>query len=410
MIKSESVKLNERMKKIIPVGSSTNSKAPRLMPDEPGVIVKGDGCRVWDADGREYIDFRNSLGPVTIGYNIPEINEAVIERLNNGIIFGHPHPIEGEVAEMIKDIVPCAEMVRFLKTGGEAAAALIRLARAYTGRDHIIQIGYNGWINTLAPKSQILPGQISEDTPAGVPACYSALHHACAWNDTEGIRKLFENYGSKIAAVIVSADYPQMEKGKTFYPFLREITNKNGSVLIFDEIVTGFRIALGGVQEYFNVTPDLAVFGKGMANGMPLSAYMGKREIMSLCDRGGKVVISSTFGGETLSLAASKAAISFYKKNNVVDFLWQQGNKLWNQVNELFEKYDIDIKMVGPAPTKKFTWNKELINEFYRAAYRKGVSLRPVSYINYSHKDEDVKQVIERLDSVCAEITRGNQR
>lgn len=404
MSKTLSELWNERMKKVVPFASSTCTKSPKLMPEEPGVIVKGSGCRVWDADGREFIDFRNSLGPVTIGYNIPEINNAIIKQLKDGIVFGHPHPLEAEVAEILTEIIPCAEMVRFLKTGGEAAAALLRIARGYTGRDHIIQIGYNGWLNTLSPKSNILPGQVSDDTPVGIPACYSSLHHACKWNDIEGISKLFSEHGEKIAALIVSSNYLEIDKGKTFYPFLRKITKKHGALLIFDEIVTGFRVALGGIQEHFNVTPDLAVFGKGMANGMPMSAYMGKRDIMKICDKGGKVTISSTFGGETLSLAATKAAIQFYNKNNVIDHLWNQGNKLWNKVNQIFEKYELDLRMAGYAPCKTFSGNTELRERLFKSAYKNGLSLHTTSYINYSHKDKHIGEVLDRLEKACKEL------
>jgi len=295
----------ERLQRIMPYGSSTCSKRARYRPEEPGVIVRGKGCRVWDADGNEYIDFRNSLGPITLGYQFPAVDEAIRRQLENGIIFGHPHPLECEVAELLCEVVPCAEQARFLKTGGEAMAACIRLARHVTGRDHVIQIGYNGWLNSLAARGRILPGQTVDSAPAGVPACLAALHHACSWNDMEGVRQAFADYPGEIAAVCVASTYSSTTEGQTFYPALRQLTEEQGSLLVYDEIVTGFRIAIGGAQEYFGVTPDLAVFAKGIANGMPLSAYVGKREIMQQMD---KVTVSSTYGGESLSLAAAKAA------------------------------------------------------------------------------------------------------
>jgi len=152
----------ERLQQVMPFGSSTCSKKAQYLPDEPSVIVRGKGCRVWDAEGREFIDFRNSLGPITLGYRFSAVDDAIREQLDNGIIFGHPHPLECEVAEMLCEVVPCAEQARFLKTGGEAMAACIRLARAFTGRDHVIQIGYNGWINSLASGARVLPGQVPE--------------------------------------------------------------------------------------------------------------------------------------------------------------------------------------------------------------------------------------------------------
>lgn len=398
---------NDRLKNIMPWGSSTSSKAPQMLPDEPEAIDRGKGCRVWDVKGKEYIDFRNGLGPVTLGYCFPEIDTAIKEQLEKGIVFSHPSTLECEVAEMLSEVIPCAQQVRFLKTGGEAVAACIKLARYYTGREHIIQIGYNGWLNVLAFGGSALPGQVSNSLPAGVPLGLAELHHTSGWNDEEKLKKIFEEYHGKIAAVVVSADYEKMVAGKTFYPFLRDITNKNGSILIYDEIVTGFRIALGGVQEYFGVTPDLAVFSKGIANGMPISAYVGKKDIMKGCDKGG-ISISSTFGGETLSLAACKATINIYKTQNVVDHLWKQGGKLWSAVNNMFEAYDIAVELKGFWPCPAFTVKKDapegIISKIFRSAYRNGLSLYNVSYVNFSHKDKDVQDTLARFDIVCKGI------
>lgn len=398
----------KRFQDVIPWGSSTISKAPRLVPDEPAVIVRGKGCRVWDDRGREFIDYRNALGPVTLGYCFQAVDEAIRRQLDCGVIFGQPHPLECEVAEMLCDVIPCAEQARFLKTGGEAIAACIRLARHYTGRSHVIQIGYNGWLNSLASDGQILPGQTSSKAPAGVPQALSDLHHSCRWNDDDSVSALFDQFDNDVAAVVVAADYPDMEKGREFYPVLREQTRQNGAVLIFDEIVTGFRIAVGGVQEFFGVVPDLAVFAKGMANGMPLSAYVGKREFMQDFQN---VIVSSTYGGETLSLAAAKATIRTYQNENVIEHLRRQGSKLVSGVNEVFERRSLPICFKGMPPCPMLTFaaetpekNAALRNSFFRAAYRNGVSLYNVSYVNFSHRDEDLAETMERLDSTCKDV------
>ncbi|MBU4200651.1 MAG: aminotransferase class III-fold pyridoxal phosphate-dependent enzyme [Verrucomicrobia bacterium] len=395
----------ERLRAVIPWGSSTCSKAASYMPDEPGVIVRGKGCRVWDADGREFIDYRNSLGPVTLGYCFSAVDKAIREQLKNGIIFGHPHPLEGEVAEMICDCIPCAERARFLKTGGEAIAACIRLARFHTGREHVVQIGYNGWLNSLASGGRILPGMAAAATPPGVPAALSALHHAYQWNDAEGLDTLFAKSGDTIAAVVVAADYVSMPLGKTFYPFLRELTRKYGTVLIYDEIVTGFRLAIGGVQEYFGVAPDLAVFAKGVANGMPLSVYCGRAEIM---DKLKTVIVSSTYGGESLSLAAAKAAITTYRTRNVIGHIWAKAETLWRGVNALFQQHGISAELVGywPCPLINFApdASPDLSQQFFRAAYRHGVSLFSVPYVNFSHQDTDIAETLERLEKAIREL------
>lgn len=397
-----------RVNKVMPHGvSSTNSKSPRFLPEEPVAIDRGKGCRVWDMEDREFIDFRNGLGPVTLGYRFPEVDKAIEAQLAKGIVYGHPHHLEFEVAERLTELIPCAEQVRFLKTGGEALAACIRLARYYTERDHIIQIGYNGWVNNLSSNAQVLPGHIAESGAPGIPDSLGALHHTCAWNDMQRLESLFLEHPGEIAAIVVAADYENMEAGHEFYPYLRELTNKNDCLLIFDEIVTGFRIAIGGVQEYFNVTPDLAVFSKGIANGMPLSAFVGKQDIMSGCD---KVIISSTFGGEALSLAAAKAALSVYTEQGVIEHLWRQGKKLWQGVNRLFSRYHIPMEVKGFWPCPLFAVDSEvdpsIRDVFFRAAYQHGVSLYNVSYVNFSHQDTDITDALSRLEQACQFISK----
>ncbi|MDD5598247.1 MAG: aminotransferase class III-fold pyridoxal phosphate-dependent enzyme [Victivallaceae bacterium] len=390
----------KRLAKVIPGGSSTASKRATLMPEEPGVILKGNGCRVWDADGKEYIDFRNALGPITLGYRFPIVDEAVREQLNNGIIFGYPHPLEGDVGELLCELIPCAERVRFLKTGGEAVAACIRLARHYTGRKHIIQIGYNGWLNSLCDNSLSLPGGQSAGRKPGVPEELSALHHAAVWNDPENMERLFRKLDGQVAAIIVAAEYSDMEGGKEFYPYLRKLTERTGSLLVFDEIVTGFRLATGGVQEYFNVVPDLAVFAKGMANGMPLSAYLGKAKIMDCLDT---VIISSTYGGETLSLAAAKATMQFYKNNDVIGHLWKMGELFFDGFARLLRRYRIPAEIKGMPPFSFLYFDRGaeagFTNEFYRVIFAAGVCLYRGGYVNYSHQAADIEEALERIET-----------
>jgi len=398
-----------RFERVTPWGSGTCSKSPAYTPEEPAVIVRGKGCRVWDADGREFIDFRNALGPVTIGYANEEVNEAITKQLADGIIFGQPAPLECEVAEIICETVPCAEKARFVKTGGEAIAACVKIARAYTGRGHIIQIGYNGWLNSLARGTKILPNEVAGELPGGVPAGFAEYHHACAWNDTEAVEELFDEHKNQIAAVVVACDYINAEAGHIFYTFLRKLTCDNGALLIFDEIVMGMRIAIGGAHEYFNVDPELAVLSKGIANGMPLAAYLGRADVMDACGKNGSAVVSSTFAGETLSLAAAKKCFEIYKRENVVQFLWDQGKKMWDGLNGIFQKKRIGIKIAGLYPYGAFVFGKDVSQErFLRAAYRNGVSLYTgASYMNFSHADADVDEALDRLSAACDEFIEG---
>lgn len=399
----------DRLNRTMPWGSCTSSKAARFLPDEPAVIARGKGCRVWDEEGREFIDYRNGLGPVTLGYGFPAVDRAISEQLRNGIVFGYPTALECEVSEMLCELIPCAEQAKFLKTGGEACAACIRLARAYTGRSHIIQIGYNGWLNVLASGARVLPGQAGgASSLPGVPAEVGSLFHAAKWNDTGAVAALFDEYNGQIAAVIISADYAAMEQGKTFYPFLRDITTKNGALLIFDEIVTGFRVALGGVQEYFGVTPDLAVFAKGIGNGMPISAYLGRRDVLHCADKGQGVSISSTYGGETLSLAACKAVIETYRGADVIGHLWSHGEYLWSRLNALFEKYRYPLVMKGLPVCPTFALKPGArgteIDDFLHECFKNHISLYTVSYVNFSHQMSDLDETLAGMEKSLAAL------
>ncbi len=394
----------------IPWGSSTCSKAASFHPYDPAAIVRGKGCRVWDIEGREFIDFRNGLGPVTLGYAFDEVNEAIKAQLSKGVVYGNPHVLEFELAKIICEIIPCAEMVRFLKTGGEANAAAIRLARAYTGRDHVIQIGYNGWLNTLSSKCAPLPGGMGTSAGSGVPEALSALHHTAGFGNADDVKALVEKYSGNVAAIMVASAYTDPEIGHTYYPELRKICDENGIVLIYDEIVTGFRIALGGVQEYYGVVPDLAVFSKGMANGMPLSVFCGKRDIMKLCAKGGGCVISSTFGGDALAIAASLATINIYRRDNVVAYLAKMGKKLKDGANKLFEEYNVPIKAVGfdcfPSFVAVPGGRAGILQDMLLECYKNGVSFYHVAYINYSHKESDIDEVLSKLKIVCETISK----
>jgi len=394
----------------IPWGSSTCSKAASFHPYDPAAIVRGKGCRVWDIEGREFIDFRNGLGPVTLGYAYDEVNDAVKEQLEKGVVYGNPSVLELELAKVVCDVIPCAEMVRFLKTGGEAIAAAIRLARAYTGRDHVIQVGYNGWLNTLASKCAPLPGGMGTSAGSGVPEALGSLHHSAPYGNVEAMKALVEQYSGNVAAIVVAAAYTDAEIGKTYYPALRKICDDNGIVLIYDEIVTGFRVALAGVQELYGVTPDLAVFSKGMANGMPLSVFCGKRDIMKLCAKGGGCVISSTFSGDALALAASLATINIYRRDNVIGHLYKMGRKLKDGANKLFGEYNIPIEAVGfdcfPSFAAKSGAPAGIVNDMLMECYKNGISFYHVAYVNFSHKESDIDEVLAKLKLVCEAIKK----
>jgi len=396
----------DRALAVMPVGSSTNSKAPRLLPEEPEVIVRGRGCRVWDDRGREFIDFRNALGPVTLGYADGAVDEAIRAQLDDGILFGHPHPLETVAAELFCSLVPGAEGARFLKSGGEALAAVIRIARACTGRDHVVQIGYNGWLNSLAAGARVLPGAAAERVP-GVPAALAGLHHQVEWEDRTALETLFRSLDGEIALVLVAADYARLPESTSFYPFLRELADRHGALLAYDEMVTGFRVAIGGMSELSGVVPDLAVFGKGIANGMPLAVYCGRREILSVLDRG-DVVVSSTYGGETLSLAAAVTVMTAYRDEDVVGTLHRSGERMMTGLNRLLREHGTDLSLRGLPVCPQLVGPTSSIDDLVRAAYRHGVSLYSVVYVNRAHRDADIDEALVRLERALAE--RGDAR
>jgi glutamate-1-semialdehyde 2,1-aminomutase len=308
----------------IPLASQTFSKSRTQYPlgAAPFFAAKAKGSRLWDIDGNEYVDLVSALGAVVLGYSDEEINEAVAQQLQDGVTFTLSHPLEAEVAERIINLVPCAEKVRFGKNGSDATSAAIRLARAFTGRDHIIVTGYHGWQDWYI-------GSTTRDL--GVPAAVKGLTHRAPYNDLAALEALIDSFPNGIAALI-------MEPMTSVWPLpgylegVRALTEKHGIVLVFDEMLTGFRFAPGGAQEYFGITPDLAAFGKALANGFPLSAIVGRADIMNEMEN---VFFSGTFGGETLSLAAARVVLDRMATGQPTSELARLGESLAGSVTDV---------------------------------------------------------------------------
>jgi len=400
----------DKLKDVTPWGSGTSSKRARLLPEEPAVVVRGFGCRIYDADGKEYIDYKNALGPVTLGYCYPEVDEAIIAQLRNGISFSYPTPLEYEVASRVVALRPHFGMARFLKSGGEACSAAIKLARGYTEKDHIIQIGYNGWLNTLGSGSRALPGVQAVGEIPGVPRDISMLFHSAGYGNMDKIASYFDEYDNQVAAVIVAAGYPDFYKGDPFYHELRALCDKNKALLITDDIVTGFRVATAGVGEYFGFEADLTVYAKGFANGMPLACVAGRKEIMGLSDVGGKIGISSTYAGETLSLAAAVAVMDIFKRENVVKHMWDLGERLCSAMNNVFTEINLPLNFRGAWPCMNIAAAEGapagIVDDFFRAAFKRGVALYNCCYINFSHKKADIDETIEKLRAAADECAK----
>ena len=394
-----------RAEQSIPLGSQTFSKSKIQFPFgvSPYFIEHGEGCHVWDADGNEYIDFTNGLLSVTLGYNDTDVNAAVEAQLRNGVTFSLPHRLEIEVAEKLIQMVPCAEMVRFAKNGSDATTGAIRLARAVTGREHVAVCGYHGWQDWYI-------GTTTRNR--GVPEATTQLSHTFSYNNIDSLTKLFESYPGQIAAVILepmSATYP--EPG--FLQAVKELTHTYGAILVFDETITGFRFANGGAQEYFSVIPDLATFGKGMANGFPLSAVVGRKDIMRVME---DIFFSSTFGGETLSLAAANAVLNKYLSKPVVQHLYSQGEKVLTGARELIEKHNVVtiVNLAGSAPWSLLSiqdaepyssWDIKTL--FMQEMLARGILTIGSHNMSYSHSDADIETLLKAYDEVLPIISQA---
>ena len=378
--------LYDRALDFVPLATQTHSKAPReaLRGLEPCYLLRGKGCRVWDVDGNEYIDFRNGLGPITLGYSFPAVDAAIRQRLDEGIIFSYPHPLELELAERLVAWIPCAEQVRFLKTGGEAMAATHRLARAFTGRDLVLSCGYHGWLNSNS---------------AGVPEATKALCRPLPWGDSKPYEELLRK--GEVAALSVACAYAEAEVGGGFLAELRELSERYGALLIFDEIVTGFRLDRAGAQGYFGVVPDLAVFAKGISNGVPLACYVGRREVMALVQ---EASISSTFGGDTLGLAAASAVLDTYESEDVIGVLWERGRWLKEGFNDHCTRLGIEARLCGLPPMPQWIFdgkdarrNGQLFMQFNAEVLRRGLIVFSVCYPNFSHQPADIEAALAAM-------------
>jgi glutamate-1-semialdehyde 2,1-aminomutase len=381
-----------RALKTVPLGSQTFSKSKTQLPEgiSPFFASKGKGAYLWDVDGNQYIDFANSLAAITLGYNDPDVNQAVMEQIQNGTIYSLAHELEFKVAEKIVEMVPCADMVRFGKNGSDATAGSIRLARAYTHRDHVLVCGYHGWQDWYI-------GSTTRDL--GVPQVVKDLTHKFIYNDINTLESKLNELKSKVAAVIlepVNVFAPEND----FLQKVKELTHKHGAVLIFDETITGFRYANGGAQEFFGVIPDLATFGKGLANGYPVSAIAGKAEIMKLME---EIFFSVTFGGETLSLAASYAVLNKLQREPVIKTLFETGEEIINQLNQLISEFKLEqIFSVSGYPVWSFfiikdtdqfnSW--ELKTLLLQEMFVNGIFTIGTHNISYSHSEKDVEQLI----------------
>lgn len=392
----------DRAEKVIPLGSQTFSKSRTQFPvgTSPLYLERGDGCRVWDVDGNEYVDFISSLCAVTLGYQDPDVTAAVREQLDSGVILSLPHRLETEVAELICEMVPCAEKVRFGKNGSDATSGAVRIARAFTGRDHVAVCGYHGWQDWYIGSTM---------RNRGVPQATRELTHGFMYNDLASLEALFETHKGEFAAVVMepmNVEWP----AEGFLQGVREICTREGVVLVFDETITGFRYANGGAQEYFGVTPDLATFGKGLANGFPISAIAGRSDIMRLME---EVFFSFTFGGEMLSLAAAKATMEKLRREPVLETIAKHGTMLLNNLPGRIATHDLSAVLdIKGHPSWTFLTIQDQPNAdawaiktlFMQEMHQRGVLSFGTHNLSFAHGSGEIELLLEAYDSFLATL------
>ncbi len=337
-----------------------------------------------------------ALGPITLGYNDRKVNGAIARQLKKGIIFSQPATLEVELAERLTRIVPCAQMVRFVKNGSDATTAAVRLARAYTGKDIILACGYHGMHDWYIG---------STDNYLGVPVAVREMTKTFPYNDLQALEDCLKKYKDVTAAIVLEAVRVE-EPGPGYLQGVRALADKYSVVLIFDEVVTGFRLALAGAQEFYGVTPDLAAFGKGMGNGMPISALVGRAEIMRLIDQG--AFVSLTFGGEALSLAASMATIDQLQKRRVFAHTHKLGKILKAGAQKLIDKYALReiayVNGVDAMPGLFFRPFKscsahDLMALFQQEVISRGVLFLGVNYLCAEHCLKDIEKALKAYET-----------
>ena len=387
-----------RARKTIPLGAQTFSKSMTQFPHgvSPYFAERAAGSRLYDADGNEYIDFINALAAVTLGYCDPDVDAAVAEQQKNGTIFSLSHRCEAEVAERIVDMVPCAEAVRFGKNGSDATAGCVRVARAVTGRDHVLVSGYHGWQDWYI-------GATARNK--GVPQATRDLTHSFAYNDLPALQTKLDELHGKVAAVILEPMNVAMP-APGYLEALKVATHKAGAVLIFDETITGFRFARGGAQEFFGVTPDLTALGKGLANGYPLSAVCGRADFMKEME---EIFFSFTMGGEALSLAAARATLDKIDREPVIETLRARGEMIIAGVNERIARHDVgDFLSTAGHPSWTFLLMKdtpdatsfEIKTLFLQSIFERGILSLGTHNLSYAHSQADVAQLLAVYDEV----------
>jgi glutamate-1-semialdehyde 2,1-aminomutase len=393
--------LQQKSHALIPGGAHTYAKGDDQYPEHaPGFIARGEGCHVWDIDGNEFIEYGMGLRAVTLGHGYKPVVEAAYRQMQMGINFTRPTPIEVELAEKMVELIDSAEMVKFAKNGSDVTTAAVKLARAYTNREMIAICADHPFFSV----DDWFIG--ATEMSAGIPKVIQDLTVAFHYNDIASLQALFERYPDQIAGVVMEVERLE-PPANNFLQEVRRLCDENGALLIFDEIITGFRWHLGGAQKLFGITPDLSTFGKAMGNGFSISALVGKKDIMDLggltTDKERVFLLSTTYGAETHSLAAALETINIYERENVIEHLYRQGKRLTAGINDAVIENDLEGHFgVLSRPCNLIFFTRDQNKQpsqpfrtlFLQETLKRGV-IMPSLVVSYSHTDEDIDRTIE---------------
>ena len=391
-----------RARQVIPLGTQTLSKSPTqwVQGAHPLYLERGKGAHVWDVDGNEFVDFPMALGPVLLGYAEPVVDDAIRRQLDDGITFTLMHPLEVEVAERIVALCPGVEAVRFAKSGSDAVSAAVRAARARTGRDMVLVAGYHGWHDWYIG---------STTRNAGVPKAVVDLTATFTFGDVGSLERALETYPGDVAAVVLEPSGATVpEPG--YLQAVVELAAQHGAVSVFDEVITGFRLAPGGARERYRVRPDLSCYGKALGNGMPISAVAGGGEIMEVFE---EVFFSGTHGGEALSLAAAAAVLDTIADGTVLGEIEALGSTLLAGMVERVDRHGVGhLVTVGGEPQRTvvgFTGPDHLVHRSWvqQCMGRAGALFNGSMFISARHSDADVALALDAFDTALASLGAG---
>lgn len=421
-------KLFDEAKKRIPGGVNSPVRAFKAVSGTPLFINKASGPYLYDSEDKKYLDYVGSWGPMILGHAHPEIVKAVNDAAKCGLSFGAPTEIETQMANKICDLMPSIEKIRMVNSGTEAAMSAIRLARGYTGRDIIIKFEgcYHGHTDSLLVKAGSGVLTFGVPTSPGVPKDLAKYTVTLTYNDIPQLQDTFEKIGNKVAAVIIepiAGNMSLVPGNQEFLNTLRELCNKHQSVLIFDEVMTGFRVALGGAQSIFNITPDITILGKIIGGGMPVGAFGGKENIMNHIAPDGPIYQAGTLSGNPVAMSAGLATLNLisskdffnsleYKTKILVDGITKSAEKIgvplaMNYVGGMFGLFFTNEKTIDSFK-KVISCNKEHYNIFFHGMLEEGIYLAPSSYeagfVSSSHSDDDIKLTIDTAEKVFKKI------